>query len=232
MARRIKRFIDIVLASGILVTLSPVLVLVALLILVLEGRPIFYVSQRCVTPGRTIPVFKFRTMVRDAKSPKYRLKERFMHDGYLDIPRTCEVYTPIGRILERLQIVEVPQMLNILFHGMSLIGNRPLPRENVELLKQYPKWSRRFDSPAGITGIAQVVGKMWIAPEHRLELEAAYSHAYRNGNILKCDLLILAHTVRFILTSRGLPPLKAYALLGVPAPSLEQVRQSAAASSR
>lgn len=231
-SQRIKRSVDVILAGTILLLCSPILGLVALLILILEGRPVFYVSPRCVAPGRTIPVLKFRTMVRDAKSPKYRLKERFMRDGYLDIPRTCEVYTPIGRILERLQIVEVPQMLNVLLHGMSLIGNRPLPAENVELLKQYPKWSERFDSPAGITGIAQVVGKMWIAPEHRLELEAAYSRTYRTGNILKCDLLIVLYTVRFILTSRGLRPLKAYELLGVPAPVLEGERQSAAASSR
>jgi lipopolysaccharide/colanic/teichoic acid biosynthesis glycosyltransferase len=200
--------------------------------MVLEGRPIFYVSRRCVAPDRTIPILKFRTMVRDAKSPKYRLQERFMRDGFLDIPRTCDVYTPIGRILERLQIVELPQTLNVLFHGMSLIGNRPLPPENVRLLRQHPGWSERFDSPAGITGIAQVVGKMWLSPRHRLDLEAGYSRTYQNGNILKCDALILLATVRFILTSKGLSPAKAYALVGMTAPSPEALVKTAAASSR
>jgi lipopolysaccharide/colanic/teichoic acid biosynthesis glycosyltransferase len=127
----VKRGLDILLAASILLVSSPVLALVALLILLLEGRPVIYVSRRQVSAGRTIPVYKFRTMVRDATSRKYRLKERFMRDGFLDIPRSCEVYTPIGRVLERLQIVELPQMVNVLFHGMSLIGNRPLPAENV-----------------------------------------------------------------------------------------------------
>ncbi|MEO7143855.1 MAG: sugar transferase [Bryobacteraceae bacterium] len=230
-SQRVKRVIDVMAASLILIVSAPVLGLVAILILILEGRPIFYVSQRCITPDRTIPVLKFRTMVRDANSPKYRLRERFMRSGYLDIPRTCEVYTGIGRILERLQIVELPQMLNVLLHGMSLIGNRPLPIENVRLLQQNPKWRERFASPAGITGIAQVVGKLWISPEHRMELEGAYARTYQNGNLLKCDLLILFYTVRFIITSKGLPPLKAYALLGVSAPSLEP-KSEAAVSSR
>ena len=113
-----KRLIDIILASIILVLTLPVTISVAILCLVLQGWPIFYISRRCVSPDRTIPVFKFRTMVRDATSPKYRLAERYMRDGYLDIPLSCEVYTPLGRLLERMQIVELPQMLNVLFHGM------------------------------------------------------------------------------------------------------------------
>ncbi len=208
-SQRLKRGIDIVLAIVILILTLPVLVLVPLLILILEGRPVFYVSRRCVTRDRQIPILKFRTMVRDAKSPKYRLNERFMKDGFLDIPRNCDVYTPIGRILERLQIVELPQMLNVLFHGMSLIGNRPLPPENVKLLKKYPNWGARFDSPAGITGIAQVTGKLQLVPEQRLALESAYSEAYQHGNIVRCDLLILLYTARFILTSLSPSPERA-----------------------
>jgi lipopolysaccharide/colanic/teichoic acid biosynthesis glycosyltransferase len=229
-SQRIKRAIDIVLSGLLLLVSAPFLALVAVLILVLEGRPIFYVSQRCIAADRLIPVLKFRTMVRDANSPKYRLRERFMHDGFLDIPRTSDVYTPIGRILERLQIVELPQLVNVLCHGMSLIGNRPLPLENVRLLRQNALWSERFGSPGGITGLAQVVGKLWISPQHRLELEAGYSRVYQNGNILKCDFLILLYTVRFIVTSKGLPPVKAYALVGLLAPSLREKRKSVAAS--
>ena len=130
-ARILKRAIDICLASLILVLGSPLYLAVALLILILEGRPVFYVSQRYVSATRAIPVYKFRTMVRDATSPKYRLAERYMRSGYLDIPLTCEAYTPIGRFLERTQIVELPQMLNVLLHGMSLIGNRPMPLDNL-----------------------------------------------------------------------------------------------------
>lgn len=209
-----KRIIDVTLASLILLLTFPALVIAALLILMLEGRPVFYVSRRLIGVGRSVPIIKFRTMVRDAKSPKYRLNERFMRDGYLDIPRTCEVYTPIGRLLERIQLVEVPQMLNVLLHGMSLIGNRPLPAENVRLLEKYDGWERRFDSPAGISGIAQVVGKLKLDPSDRLALECAYSDFYYSGNIVRCDLLILFYTVKFILTSNGLTPEQAFRMLG------------------
>jgi lipopolysaccharide/colanic/teichoic acid biosynthesis glycosyltransferase len=213
----VKRIIDIVLASVILVLTLPFHVLAILLLLIFEGRPLFYVSRRMVGTNRSLPILKYRTMVRDAKSPRYRLNERFMRDGYLDIPRTCEVYTPIGRWLERTQLVEVPQMFNVLFHGMSLIGNRPLPEENVRLLKKYAGWERRFDSPAGISGIAQVVGKLRLHPHERMALECAYSELYQRGNIVRCDVLILLYTAKFILTSNGLSRDEAFRLVGLEA---------------
>ena len=152
-------------------------------------------------------ILKFRTMVKDATSSKYRLRERFMRDGYLDIPLDCEVYTPIGRFLERTQLVEVLQFLNILFHGMSLIGNRPLPSENIELLKNFRGWEGRFDSPAGLSGLSQVVGKLNQTPEERLELECLYSSVYKSksGNILLCDLFIVYYTIRLLLFGKPLP---------------------------
>ena len=153
-----------------------------------------------------------------------------MRDGYLDIPRTCEVYTRIGHWLERTQIVELPQMLNILFHGMSLIGNRPLPEENVKLLQRYENWSGRFKSPAGITGIAQVVGKMWLDPRDRLELEVSYSKLYQTGNVLWCDLCILCYTVLFVVTSRGLSPEKAFRLVKAERPAVTESRYSVAST--
>lgn len=211
--QRTKRIFDLLMASFLLLVFAPLLLAVTLMILVFEGRPVFYISRRFVSPGKTIPVIKFRTMVRDAKSPKYRLPERFMRDGYLDIPRTCEVYTPLGRFLERTQIVELPQMLNVIFHGMSLIGNRPLPADNVKLLRKHPAWSRRFESPAGVTGIAQVIGKLQLTPQQRLHFENAYSDLYRRGGVLACDVRIFLATVKVILFSRGLQLQDAYALM-------------------
>jgi lipopolysaccharide/colanic/teichoic acid biosynthesis glycosyltransferase len=200
----LKRIIDVTVASFLLILIFPLLVLVGLLILALEGRPIFYISKRFISLNRSIPIFKFRTMVKDAQSPKYRLNERFMRDGYLDIPSDCEVYTPIGRLLEKTQFVEILQLLNVIFHGVSLIGNRPLPWENLELLKKFDGWEERFDSPAGITGITQVVGKLLQQPAERMELERLYSRVYRNGNVLKCDFLIAWYTVRLVLLGKPL----------------------------
>lgn len=202
----IKHIADILAALVLLTLLSPILILIATLIFVLEGYPVFYVSRRYVSLDQSVPILKFRTMVNDATSPKYRLRERFMRDGYLDIPLDCEVYTPIGRFLERSQLVELLQLFNILFHGMSLSGNRPLPRDNIELLKRFKGWEARFDSPAGLTGLSQVVGKLNQSPEQRLELEALYSNVYssKNGNILLCDLFIFYYTVRLLLFGKYL----------------------------
>lgn len=211
--RILKRAIDIVLSALLLIALAPVLLLICLLLLLFEGWPIFYNSRRYTEYNRSITVYKFRTMVRDAKSDRYDLHGRFMRDGFLDIPLTCEVFTPIGRLLERTQLVETPQFFNVIAGQMSLIGNRPLPRENVDLLKKHEFWRERFDSPAGISGIAQVVGKLNLQPAERLALEASYSDVYRNGNILKCDLIVFLYTIRAFVFSSFMSADRAHRLL-------------------
>jgi lipopolysaccharide/colanic/teichoic acid biosynthesis glycosyltransferase len=210
----LKRLLDLLVAAPLLLLLAPVFLGATVLLLLFEGRPIFYISTRYIGLNRPVRIIKFRTMVRDACSPKYRLRERFMRDGYLDIPLSCEVYTPIGRHLERLQIVELPQLLNVLMNGMSLVGNRPLPRENLELLSQFPLWEKRFESPAGITGIAQVVGKLNLTPSQRLRLESLYSKVYLEGEIIRCDLAIAWVTATSVLlNNKGITLKGAEALL-------------------
>lgn len=201
-----KRATDILVSIILLSMLFPIFILVSALIFVLEGYPIFYISRRYISLDRYVSILKFRTMVKDATSPKYRLRERFMRDGYLDIPLDCEVYTPIGRFLERTQLVETLQLFNILFHGMSLIGNRPLPRENIELLRKFKGWEGRFESPAGLSGLSQIVGKLNQSPSERLELECLYSGLYKSkrGNIFLCDLFIFYFTARLLLTGKYL----------------------------
>ncbi len=212
--RVLKRSFDILVTAILLLVLAPVFLCATVLLLLTQGRPIFYVSTRYIGLNRPVRVIKLRTMVRDACSAKYRLKDRFMRDGYLDIPLDCDVYTPIGRILERLQIVELPQLLNVVVDGMSLVGNRPLPKENLELLAQFPTWEKRFASPGGITGISQVVGKLNLTPAERLGLESLYSKVYREGSIIRCDSLIIWHTTAGVLfRNEGITLKRARALL-------------------
>ena len=167
----------------------------------MQGFPIFYISKRVIGINKVITIIKFRTMVKDAKSEKYQLEKKYMKDGYLDIPLDSEVFTPLGKFLEKTQFVELPQIINIFFGSISFIGNRPLPEHNVRLLKQnYPeKWKQRFNSPCGLTGISQVVGKLKLTSEKRLELESLYSKVYQEGNILKADLYIFFSTVILLL---------------------------------
>jgi len=189
-------------ASVVLILLAPLLLFISFLILILEGLPITYRSPRYISVNKKIYTLKFRSMVRNATDQKYKLKERFMRDGYLDIPLDCEVYTPIGRLLEKTQLVEILQLFNVIFNEMSLIGNRPLPFDNLGILKRHQGWDRRFDSPAGITGITQVIGKLNLNAQKRMELECLYSEVYQRGNILKCDLLIIYYTIRSILFNK------------------------------
>ena len=204
-SNQIKRVIDLIIAMTLLIALSPIILISALLVVIFEGFPILYVSQRHISVKKTAKIYKYRTMVKDATSPKYRLAELYLKDGYLDIPLSSNVYTAIGRFLEKSQIVESLQLLNILKDGMSFVGNRPLPAENLTQLKQFTGWEERFSSPAGITGISQVVGKFNLTAEDRIELERMYSALYCSptGNILVCDLLLIYYTLVFIIT--GVP---------------------------
>jgi lipopolysaccharide/colanic/teichoic acid biosynthesis glycosyltransferase len=73
----------------------------------------------------------------------------------------------------------------------------------LRLLKKISGWDKRFGSPAGLTGITQVVGKMNLTPQKRLELEGMYSDVYEKGNVLKCDFLIVLYTARLLLFKKN-----------------------------
>ncbi|MBT4434871.1 hypothetical protein HOD02_01015, partial [bacterium] len=94
----IKKFEDIIFSSIIILTFSPILLLCLIISLIIQGWPIFYVSKRMVGLSKEIKICKFRTMVKDAKDAKYGLEEKYMKNGYLDIPLESEVYTKFGRI--------------------------------------------------------------------------------------------------------------------------------------
>ena len=202
--QRIKRVCDVGFSIVVLVVALPLLAAVALVALVVQGRPVFYVSRRYVSPSRAIPIYKLRSMVPDAESARYDLKGRYLRGGFLDVPLDSDAYTPFGRLLERTQIVELPQVVNVLRDGLSWVGNRALPYDNIMLLTQFPGWEERFHSPCGLTGIAQVAGKHELSPEQRITLERLYSRVYREGNVLRCDWHIALATLRLLLVDRSL----------------------------
>jgi len=199
--RSTKKVEDIVFSLSTLIIFLPIIIIIVILSFFIQGRPIFYISERIVGFQKKIHIIKFRTMVKDAKDPKWGLEEKYMKDGYLDVPIYSKVYTPFGRFLEKTQLVEILQVFQVLFNHMSFVGNRPLPEKNVELLKmRFPgKWQERFKSPAGITGITQVVGKFNLTSEQRLELETLYSKVFNEGNILKADAYIFFSTIILLL---------------------------------
>lgn len=183
----------------------PIYLLISMILFLLEGSPVLYKSKRLVSKTKEVRIYKFRTMVLNASSNEFDLKGRFMKDGFLNIPLSHRVYTPIGRILEKYQLVELPQLFNIIRNGMSLVGNRPLPKDNVQQFKDSNlSYEKRFYSPAGVTGISQIVNKHKLSASQRLELEMLYSEVYLNGRVLLLDIKIIYLTLFYILLSRDI----------------------------
>lgn len=199
-----KRAFDVFVTLTASVVWVPVLLATALAILVLEGRPVFYVSRRLVGRGRLAPVIKFRTMVRDAEKTYNRLVVP-VSEGvrFLNVPHDSPLYTPIGRVVERLAFTELPQLILVLKGEMSLVGNRPLPVMVMDCLREaYPDADGRFDTPAGMTGPVQLIGRERLTDGQRLDLERTYCRVAATSSTWKLDFLILLYTVLAALRLR------------------------------
>ena len=145
----IKRTVDLVLSAVALVVLAVPLAFVALLVKLTSPGPVFYHQERMGLDGRAFTVYKFRSMFQDAERETGPI---WAED---DDPR-C---TPLGRILRRFDIDELPQIWNVFKGDMSLVGPRPERPYFVEQFKQqYPQYMLRHKVRAGITGWAQVNG--------------------------------------------------------------------------
>jgi lipopolysaccharide/colanic/teichoic acid biosynthesis glycosyltransferase len=200
-----KLCFDSLLVSCLFFVSIPIYILVSIILFSLEGNPILYKSKRLITKTKEINVYKFRTMILNASSEEYDLKGKFMKDGFLNIPLSHKVYTPLGRILEKYQLVELPQLINIIRNGMSIVGNRPLPKDNIEQFKNSNlDYEKRFYSPAGVTGISQIVNKHKLTAIQRLELETMYSEVYLRGKVLSLDIKILFYTISYVILSKEL----------------------------
>jgi lipopolysaccharide/colanic/teichoic acid biosynthesis glycosyltransferase len=122
---------------------------------------------------------------------------------FLNLPITSPLYTPVGRLIERLMLTEMPQLLDVLRGRMSLIGNRPLPdRVVASLQEEFSHVEDRFLVPCGLTGPVQLVGRDFVSDADRLQIEATYCHAVQNAYSIVLDARILLYTVLGALSSR------------------------------
>lgn len=168
-----RRFLDIVLLVLLLPILFPLLFFVFLIKLAVDGNPVFYNSVRLGKSCVPILVFKFRTMVLDRDLIDREVK-KYSDGGFEAIPLSSSVYTAIGRFYERTQLVETPQIINIIRGEMSFVGYRPLPASHYELLCQNVGdhlTNLRFSHQPGLTGMAQLFGKSNLTYMQRVQIE-------------------------------------------------------------
>lgn len=191
-----KRLFDLIVTVVSAVIWVPVGLLCAGLIVICDGPPVFYVSERQVGIGKSIRVLKFRTMRREADKIYNRDTEPVVGVRFLNTTHRSPLYTPIGRKLERFGLTELPQLLHVLTGSMSLVGNRPLPASVMQLLRtDFPKADDRFLTPAGVTGVIQVVGRDSVTDADRLAIESEYCYSCLSGYSMAVDLWLLINTV-------------------------------------
>lgn len=189
---RFKRYIDILVALlGGLVAM-PLMLATALAVLVTSGLPILYRQVRTGENGRLFTVYKFRTMVRDAESGGAQFTRE-------DDPRV----TPLGRLLRKFRLDELPQLWNVLKGDMSLIGPRPERPEFIAQLEQVVPWyNLRHIVKPGITGWAQVMYKYGDSDADAVE-KLQYDLFYIKNYSLLLDISILVRSVKVILFGAG-----------------------------
>jgi len=179
-----KRGLDLVLAGTATVVLAPAMLPLALAVWRQLGRPVLFVQRRPGRNGRLFPLLKLRTM-NDARD----------HDGRLR--PDAERLGPLGRVLRRYALDELPSLLNVLRGDMSLVGPRPLLPEYLPCYS--PREAQRHRVRPGLTGWAQVHGRNAVSWDERLSLDVWYVEHVS----LALDVRILVRTVGVVLRGRG-----------------------------
>lgn len=179
--RVIKRLMDIVVSMAALIILSPLFLICALAIKICDGGKVIFKQQRATKDGKIFSVYKFRTMKEDA--------------GVYSATQDDDRITPVGKILRKYRLDEIPQMLNILRGEMSLVGPRPEMLKNIYMYTQeVPEFEYRLRVKAGLTGYAQIAGKYNTTPKYKLILDLMYIEKY---SVMKDIKLILQTLIVF-----------------------------------
>jgi exopolysaccharide biosynthesis polyprenyl glycosylphosphotransferase len=194
----IKRFVDIVVSTLLIVLVSPILLAAALLIKLTSPGPILFVQKRLGLNKRRFNVYKLRTMVLDAEARMREVEHLNEVSGPVFKIKNDPRITTIGRFLRKTSIDELPQIFNVLRGEMSLVGPRPLPLRDYEGFNQ-DRQRRRFSVKPGITCLWQIRGRSSIPFEQWMELDLQYIDKWS----LWLDLEILMRTIPAVLRGSG-----------------------------
>ncbi len=180
-----KRLLDLLLTIPGLVLVSPVLLLIALMVRIIHGKPVLFRQLRPGYRGQPFYVYKFRTMTED-------------HDEVGNLLPDTHRLTALGRFLRTTSLDELPELFHVLAGKMSLVGPRPLLMQYLDLYT--PEQARRHDVLPGITGWAQVNGRNAITWEDKFRFDVWYVDNWS----LWLDIKILAVTLWKVLKREGI----------------------------
>jgi len=193
-----KRAFDIVFSAGVLLVLSPLLIIIAILIKLESKGPLIYKSKRAGTGFQIFNFLKFRSMADGADKKIQELSHLNKYDGaendgpsFVKLKNDPRV-TRIGKVIRKLSIDELPQMINVLKGDMSVVGNRPLPLYEADQLTN-DQWATRFLAPAGITGWWQInkQAAKQLPESERMRLDIEYAENFS----IWFDLKIILKTI-------------------------------------
>jgi exopolysaccharide biosynthesis polyprenyl glycosylphosphotransferase len=194
----VKRGLDVTLSLALLLSIAPVLVVIGLLVKLTSRGPVLFRQERIGRNKRRFFIYKFRTMVPNAEKLQPALEGLNEAAGPVFKIRNDPRVTPIGRLLRRTSLDELPQLFNVLRGDMSLVGPRPLPVRDYEGFDQ--DWQRRrFSVRPGITCLWQVNGRSNIAFDHWMKLDLQYLDEWS----IWLDVKILAQTIPAVLKRSG-----------------------------
>ncbi len=193
----VKRCFDLVVSAMLLVLLAPLLLAIAAMIKLTSRGPVLYRSVRPGIGERSFACLKFRTMYTDADGSQARLEQMNEKGGVIFKIRDDPRITPVGHLLRRLSLDELPQLMNVLLGEMSLVGPRPLPLRDFERLDGWHK--RRYKVLPGITGLWQVAGRSDLDFDDMVRLDFLYLEQWS----VLLDLTILLKTLPAVLRRRG-----------------------------
>jgi lipopolysaccharide/colanic/teichoic acid biosynthesis glycosyltransferase len=158
------------------------MLILALIIKTSDGGPVFFKQKRLTIDGKEFSVYKFRSMIVDAEKHGAQLASE-------DDPRI----TPVGKVMRRFRLDELPQLLNILKGDMSVVGPRPeRPELTEEYEKDMPEFRFRLRVKAGLTGYAQVTGVYDTTPYDKLKMDLMYIENYS----FRMDMQIILMTIK------------------------------------
>jgi exopolysaccharide biosynthesis polyprenyl glycosylphosphotransferase len=193
----VKRAFDLIVSAFVIVVGMPLWLAIAAAIKLTSHGPVFYRDPRIGLGEQTFGMLKFRTMVAGAADQQAALEQENEAEGALFKIRDDPRVTPVGRLLRRFSIDELPNMLNVVRGQMSLVGPRPLPLRDHALLEDWHR--KRSNVLPGMTGLWQISGRSDLSFDDLVRLDFFY---LENWSIW-LDISILAKTVPAVIASRG-----------------------------